>query len=222
MTADGVMARLGQIKPRGRAPGRTHPCPPARAASQPTHPVAGHRPPPAPTPRPPPAPSPAALGHSDGPRPRSTRAGRATNLGTSRPPVPKATQLSRLSNEAAYRLHESRGQGPGVLEAFVENVKKSCRKLAQKLSCMDTPYEEPPLPAQSGGTSSASLRTPAGSSQLVTGVTSTVRTPPHYSAGKDPAIEDDEDEDDDDEWEDWVRAIRTDDATAPTLATLPM
>ena len=83
----------------------------------------------------------------------------------------------------------------------MQKVKKSCRKLAQKLSCMDTPYEEPPLPARSGGTSSASLRTPAGSSQPVTGATSAVRTPPHYSAGKDPANEDDDD--DDDEWEDW-------------------
>jgi hypothetical protein len=32
----------------------------------------------------------------------------------------QATQLSRLSNEAAFWLHESRGHGPGVLEAFVE------------------------------------------------------------------------------------------------------
>ena len=77
-------------------------------------------------------------------------------------------------------------------------MKKSCRKLAQKLSCMDTPYEEPPLPARSGGTSSASLRTPADSSQQVTGATSAVRTPPHHSAGKDPATEDEEEEDDDD------------------------
>ena len=93
----------------------------------------------------------------------------------------------------------------------MQKVKKSCRKLAQKLSCMDTPYEEPPLPARSGGTSSASLRTPAGSSQPVTGVTSAVRTPPHHSAGKDPATEDDDDDDDDppgfhrqhDQWDDW-------------------
>ena len=95
----------------------------------------------------------------------------------------------------------------------MQKVKKSCRKLAQKLSCIDTPYEEPPLPAQSGGTSSASLRTPAGSSQPVTCATSAVRTPPHYSAGKDPATEDEEEEDDDDEppgfrgqhdqWDDW-------------------
>ena len=28
-----------------------------------------------------------------------------------------------------------------------------------------------------------------------------MRTPPHYSAGKDPAIE--EEDDDDDKWEDW-------------------
>ena len=75
----------------------------------------------------------------------------------------------------------------------MQKVKKSCRKLAQKLSCVDTPYEEPPLSAWSGGTSSACLRTPAGSSQPVTGATSAVCTPPHHSAGKDPATEDDDD-----------------------------
>ena len=64
---------------------------------------------------------------------------------------------------------------------------------------MDTPYEEPPLPAWSGGTSSASLRTPTGSSQPMTGATFAVRTPPHHSAGKDPTTEDDEDDDDDDD-----------------------
>ena len=92
-------------------------------------------------------------------------------------------------------------------------MKKSCRKLAQKLSCMDTPWVEPPLPARSGGTSSASLRTLAGSSQPVTGATSAVRTPPHHSVGKDPATEDAEDDDDDneppgfcgqhDQWDEW-------------------
>ena len=79
----------------------------------------------------------------------------------------------------------------------MQKVKKSYRKLAQKLSCMDTPYEEPPLPARSDVTSSASLRTPAGSSQPVTGATSAVRTPPHHSAGKDPATENDDDDDGD-------------------------
>ena len=76
---------------------------------------------------------------------------------------------------------------------------------------MNTPYEEPPLPARSGGTSSASLRTLAGSSQPVTGATSAVRTPPHHSAGKDAATEDDNDDDDDppgfrrqhDQWDAW-------------------
>ena len=78
----------------------------------------------------------------------------------------------------------------------MQKVKKSCRKLAQKLSCMDTPYEEPPLPTRSGGTSSASLRTPADSSQPMTqGATFAVRTPPHHSARKDPATEDDDDDD---------------------------
>ena len=94
----------------------------------------------------------------------------------------------------------------------MQKVKKSCRKLAQKLSCMDTPYEEPPLPVRSGGMSSASLRTPAGSSQPMTGATFAVRTPPHHSAGSDPVTEDDEDDDDDDppgfrrqhdQWDDW-------------------
>ena len=97
----------------------------------------------------------------------------------------------------------------------MQKVKKSYRKLTQKLSCMDTPYEEPPLPARSGGTSSASLRTPAGSSQPMTqGATFAVRTPPHHSAGKDPAIEDEEEDDDDDDeplgfhrqhdqWDEW-------------------
>ena len=64
---------------------------------------------------------------------------------------------------------------------------------------MDTPWVEPAVPAWSGGTSSGSLRTPADSSQPVTGATSAVRTPSHYSAGKDPATEDDEDDDDDDD-----------------------
>ena len=92
----------------------------------------------------------------------------------------------------------------------MQKVKKSYRKLAQKLSCMDTPYEEPPLPARSGDTSSASLKTPAGSSQPVTGAPSTMRTPPHHSAGKDPTNDDDDDGDDPQgfriqhhQWDDW-------------------
>ena len=91
----------------------------------------------------------------------------------------------------------------------MQKVKRSCRKLAQKLSCMDTPWVEPVVPTRSGGTSSGSLRTPAGSSQSGTGATFAVRTPPHHSAGKDPATEDDDDDDplgfrrQHDQWDDW-------------------
>ena len=75
----------------------------------------------------------------------------------------------------------------------MQKVKRSCRKLAQKLSCMDTPWVEPDYQAQSSATSSGSLRTPTDSSQPVTGAAFAVRTPPYYSVGKDPANEDDDD-----------------------------
>ena len=76
----------------------------------------------------------------------------------------------------------------------MQKVKKSCRKLAQKLSCMYTPWEEPEYPARSGDTALASLRTPAGSSEPVTGMTSALHTPPHYSTRKGPADKEDEDD----------------------------
>ena len=91
----------------------------------------------------------------------------------------------------------------------MQKVKRSCRKLAQKLSCMDTPWVEPAAPARSGGTSSGSLMTPADSSQSVTGAAFAVRTPPHHSVGKDPANDDDDDDDplgfhiQHDQWDDW-------------------
>jgi hypothetical protein len=69
----------------------------------------------------------------------------------------------------------------------MHKVMKSCRKLAQKLSCMDTLWVEPNYLAGSAGTGSGSLRTPAGSFEPMIGATSAVRTPPHYSAGKGPA-----------------------------------
>ena len=64
-----------------------------------------------------------------------------------------------------------------------------------KRSCMDTPWVEPAAPARSGGTFSGSLRTSAGSSQPMIGAASAIRTPPHHSAGNDPATEDDEGDD---------------------------
>jgi hypothetical protein len=42
----------------------------------------------------------------------------------------------------------------------------------------------------------ASVRTPVGSSEPVTGVTFVVRTPPHYSGRKGPADEEDEEDED--------------------------
>ena len=49
----------------------------------------------------------------------------------------QATQLSRLSNEAAFWLHESRGQGLGVLEAFVEvNINLSIPKMFLVYMCL--------------------------------------------------------------------------------------
>ena len=81
----------------------------------------------------------------------------------------------------------------------MQKVKKSCRKLAQKLSCMDTTWVEADYLARSGGMSSSCLRTPAGSSQPVIGAAFAVRTSPHHSARKDPATEDDKDDDDDDD-----------------------
>ena len=88
-------------------------------------------------------------------------------------------------------------------------MKRSYRKLAQKLSCMGTPWVEPVVLAWSGGTSSGSLRTPAGYSQPMIGATSAMHTPPHHSAGKDPANEDDDDDDPPGfliqhyQWDDW-------------------
>ena len=80
----------------------------------------------------------------------------------------------------------------------MQKVKRSSRKLAQKLSYMDAPWVEHDYPARSGITSSGSLRTPVGSSQpMMQGATSAVRTPPHHSAGKDPANKDDDDDGDD-------------------------
>ena len=81
----------------------------------------------------------------------------------------------------------------------MQKVKKSCRKLAQNLSCMDTPWVEPHYSVWSGGMALASLRTPTDSSEPVTGTTSAMRTLSHYSAGKGPTDEDDDNDDDDDD-----------------------
>jgi hypothetical protein len=74
-------------------------------------------------------------------------------------------------------------------------MSRSLRKLAQKLSCMDTPWEPLANPPHSQSIASASLRTPAGSSDPVIGFTSNARTPPHRPDKAPVEVEDDEDDD---------------------------
>jgi predicted alpha/beta-hydrolase family hydrolase len=74
-------------------------------------------------------------------------------------------------------------------------MSKSLRKLAQKLSCMDTPWEPPANPPRSRSIALPSLRTPTGSSDPVTGSTSGARTPPHRPNKALVEVEDDEDDD---------------------------
>jgi hypothetical protein len=75
-------------------------------------------------------------------------------------------------------------------------MSKSLRKLALKLSCMDTPWEVPDYPSHSHGSALASLRTLAACSDPMTGSTSTACTPPHHHEKQ---LMDDEDEEDDEE-----------------------
>jgi hypothetical protein len=124
--------------------------------------------------------------------------------------------LTRLSNEAAAELDKSHRHGPGGLHAFVDvsanynfkylsvfitlkamslttlkslnlqKIRKTCKKLAQKMSCVDTPWLPPDTYVRSD--------TPAAaSSQPATGATSsarTPRTPLSDRAGKGPMIHD--------------------------------
>ena len=81
---------------------------------------------------------------------------------------------------------------------------RSCKKLAQKLSCVDTPWEMSYDPDLSSSLRSSTMPTRAGSSDTTAGGTSYVRTP--SNCGKGPAehdIEEDEDEEDEDEEEDY-------------------
>jgi len=104
-----------------------------------------------------------------------------TRLGTQVQKAPMqiyvAQELTRLSNEAAIELDKSHRHGPGGLHAFVDKIRKTCKKLAQKMSCVDTPWLPPDSYVRSG-TASGSVRTPAAaSSQPATGATSSARTP---------------------------------------------
>ena len=73
---------------------------------------------------------------------------------------------------------------------------RGCKKLAQKLSCVDTPWEMPYDPDLSSSLRSSTMPTRVGSSDRMAAGTSYVCTP--GNAGKGPAehnIEEDEEED---------------------------
>jgi hypothetical protein len=76
----------------------------------------------------------------------------------------------------------------------LQKMSKSLRKLAQKMSCMNTPWEPPTNPPRSRSIALTSLRTPAGSSDPVTGSTVGARTPSHRPDKAPVEVEDDEDE----------------------------
>ncbi|XP_062206265.1 uncharacterized protein LOC133908288 [Phragmites australis] len=80
-------------------------------------------------------------------------------------------QLGRLANEAGQALLIPPGSAEevGQLRAFVERVRRSCRRLAYKMSCMTTPDVE----LAHGGPSSESS---AGH----TGASTQQQTPMHY------------------------------------------
>jgi len=92
---------------------------------------------------------------------------------------------------------------------ILQKIKKGCKKLAAKLSFVDTTYE-PPLNPMLSWSQTASMSTRAASASDTRAASSSVRTPQY--TGKGPADEDNEDEalqysttrgDDDDElqWE---------------------
>ena len=140
----------------------------------------------------------------------------------------QASQLTSLSNEAAVRLHETRGESHGILHVFIDvhsilrdmtvvkwfpwlihscflflqKVRRNCNKLAQKLSYVDTPWEMRYDPDLSSSLRSSTMPTRAGSSDTMAAGTSYVHTP--GNAGKGPVEHDvEEDEDEEEEEEDY-------------------
>ena len=79
-------------------------------------------------------------------------------------------------------------------------MRRSCKKLAQKLNYVDTPWEIPYDSDLSSSLHSSTILTRASSSDTMAGGTSYVRTLSNH--GKGPAehdVEEDEDEEDEDE-----------------------
>ena len=87
---------------------------------------------------------------------------------------------------------------------FLQKVRRSCKKLAQKLSYVDTPWEMPYDPDLSSSLCLSTMSTRAGSSDTTAGGTSYVRTPGNAAKGPvEHDVEEDEDEEDEDEEEDY-------------------
>ena len=85
-----------------------------------------------------------------------------------------------------------------VFSFFLQKVRRSRKKLAQKLSYVDTPWEMPYDPDLSSSSCLSTMPTREGSSDTTAGGTSYVRTP--SNAGKGPVEHDvEEDEEDYDE-----------------------
>ena len=99
---------------------------------------------------------------------------------------------------------------------FLQKVRRSYKKLAQKLSCVDTPWEMPYDPDLSSSLRSSTIPTRAGSSNTTAGGTSYVHTP--GNAGKGPTEHDIEEDKEEDQEEDYdeIGMSQLGDALFPT------
>uniref|UniRef100_K3YCS2 SWIM-type domain-containing protein n=1 Tax=Setaria italica TaxID=4555 RepID=K3YCS2_SETIT len=89
-----------------------------------------------------------------------------------------------LSNEAGVIMEHAVGEGDGLLRAFAERVRKSCRRMAMRMNCMTS------SDAHDGGnvqdTSSGSRRTALATTPRAA-TSSTAAGPSRRSQGKEPA-----------------------------------
>ena len=121
-----------------------------------------------------------------------------------------------------YVLSQSHDSGSMVRmthsSVFLQKVRRSCKKLAQKLNYVDTPWEMPYDLDLSSSLRSSTMSTREGSSDTTAGGTSYVRTP--SNAGKGPVehdVEEDEDKDEDAEEDyDEIGMSQLGDAPFPT------
>ncbi|XP_072149014.1 uncharacterized protein [Setaria viridis] len=93
-------------------------------------------------------------------------------------------QLARLSNEAGVIMEHAIGEGDGLLRAFAERVRKSCRRMAMRMNCMTS--SDVHHGGNGQGTSSGSRRTPLATTPRAA-TPSTAAGPSRRSRGKEPA-----------------------------------